>query len=124
MNHKNEADILKEHGELTAENTRLKAELETAKTAAAAAAAKDAELAKLKGELETAKSTAAKVPTLEARVTELEAKDMDADKRAAAIVAKAGIRGGSTEAKEEKKEAKTLTQLCIEAKAAEKAQLK
>ncbi len=123
MNHKNEADILKEHGELTAENTRLKAELETAKTAAAAVAAKDAEIAKLTGELETAKATAAKAPTLEAdltaskaKVAELEAKDMDADKRAAAIVAKAGIRGGSEKAEGKDEPKLTLSQQCLKAR--------
>lgn len=126
MNHKNEADILKEHGELAAEVTRLKAELETAKTAAAAVAAKDAELTKLKGELETAKATAAKVTTLEAdltaskaKVAELEAKDMDADKRAAAAVAKAGIRGGSTEAKTENEPKLSLSEQCLKARGVE-----
>lgn len=120
MSHKNEADILKEHGELTTEVTRLKGELGTA---TASITAKDAELTKLKadlaakdGELTMLKATAAKVPALETKVTELEAKDMDADKRAAAIIAKAGIRGDSTkqDAKDEPK--LTLSQQCLKAR--------
>ncbi len=127
MNHKNEADILKEHGELTTEVTRLKGELGTV---TASIAAKDAELTKLKadlaakdGELTTLKATAAKVPTLEAdltaskaKVAELEAKDMDADKRAAATVAKAGIRGGSEKAEGKDEPKLTLSQQCLKAR--------
>ena len=116
MNHKSEADILKEHGELTTEVSRLKGELETAKTAASSATD---EVAKLKGELETIKATAAKVPGLEAKIQELEAKDMDAEKRAAAIVAKVGIRGDSTKPNAKDEPKLTISQQCLKARGVE-----
>lgn len=129
---KDEATILQEHADLTANVAKLTTDLQAEKKTSTDQAA---EITRLKGELATANTNAEKATKdLEAANTELgklrtenaelKSKDADVDKRAAEQLVRIGIREVASTKKEEPARAKTATELCIEAKEQEAAAAK
>ena len=128
-NVKDEATILQEHADLTANVAKLTTDLQAEKKTSTDQAA---EITRLKGELATATGNAekagkeletanAELLKLRTENAELKSKDADVDKRAAEQLVRIGIREVAGTKKEEPARKKTLTELCIEAREAESA---
>lgn len=97
-----QVDVLAENTKLTARVVELEGQLSEASS-------------KIEEFTKTSADLKAENDKLKAELDTFKAKDMDANKRAADIVARIGITGAKVEAKQEPAKPKTFTERCIEA---------